>query len=119
MTHIVVLCLLLVVGKHTVCLVDLLEFLFCTRLLAYIRMEFPCKVAIRLFNLFIVSTTGYSKDIVVIRNMLSPRHFYLFFTIMSIMRTNTAIISGTHTCSLFFHFIVGIYHRIIGFTLLW
>src|SRR5208337_2459119 len=45
-THVVILCLLLVVGENTIGFVDLLEFLFCTGFLADIRMIFSCEIPV-------------------------------------------------------------------------
>ncbi len=77
-------------------------------------MEFPSKAAICLLDLFIVSTTGYAKDIVVIRNNLSPRQFYPFFTIPGHMGKDIIVISRTHVFSLFFYVIVCINNIIVG-----
>ena len=45
-THIVILCLLLVIGQDTVGFVDLLEFLLGTGFLADIRVKFPCEIPV-------------------------------------------------------------------------
>jgi hypothetical protein len=81
-------------------------------------VEFPCKVAICLLDLFIVSTTGYAKDIVVIRNNLSPRHFYPFNTIPGTMGKDIKVISRTHVGSLFFYVIVCINNIIVSLLIL-
>jgi hypothetical protein len=77
-------------------------------------MEFPCKAAICLFNLFIVSTTGYTKNLVVIRNNLLPHYFHFFFNIPGIMGKEIIIIARTHLYSLFFNIIVGINNIVVG-----
>src|SRR5512139_4139029 len=66
MAHVVVLCSFLLIGEHAVSLVDPLELLFCTLLLADIRMVFPGEVAVCLLDLLVISVPWYSKDIVVV-----------------------------------------------------
>src|SRR5512136_1302881 len=66
MAHVVVLCSFLLIGEHAIGLVDPLELLFCTLILADIRMVFPGEVAVCLLDLLIISIPWYAEDTVVV-----------------------------------------------------
>ena len=112
-------CLLLVIRKYAVRLINLLEFFFSTRILAYIGMKLPCEVAVCLLDLLIISTTGYSEDIVVVaayRNSISPHRYWK--SILSVISEYIVVVSRTHECSLFFYIIVSIDNGVIRLFIL-
>src|SRR5208283_4035817 len=84
--HVVVLRPFLSIGKNAVCLVDGLELLFRSRILADIRVVFPGEVAVGFLDLFLVSRPRYSEGIIVVAH-ITQGLLLIMYTFLYMART--------------------------------